>query len=88
MKALARDGHPFQSFSTGNLDTLQKLPESLGINTRDLVIDFYKEHYSANIMKLVVYGKESLDTLQVPDIYYHKVDVAKNLSFGIGTVAP
>ena len=65
MKALARDGHPFQSFSTGNLETLQKLPESLGINTRDLVIDFYKKHYSANIMKLVVYGKESLDTLQV-----------------------
>ena len=64
MKSCAREDHPFCSFSTGNADTLMKVPESLGLNPRDVVIDFYKKYYSSNIMKLAVYGKESLDVMQ------------------------
>ena len=61
---MAREGHPFRSFSTGNSDTLLKIPEAAGKNPRDIVIEFYHKYYSSNIMKLVVYGKESLDVLQ------------------------
>lgn len=64
MKSRAREDHPFCSFSTGNADTLMKTPESLGLNPRDIVIDFYNKFYSSNIMKLAVYGKESLDVMQ------------------------
>ena len=64
MKSLAREDHPFRSFSTGNADTLMKIPESLGLNPRDIVIEFYQKYYSSNIMKLAVYGKESLDVMQ------------------------
>lgn len=64
MKSRAREDHPFNSFSTGNADTLMKIPESLGLNPRDIVIDFYNKYYSSNIMKLAVYGKDSLDVMQ------------------------
>jgi insulysin len=30
---------------------------------REELIKFHKEHYSANLMKLVVLGKEDIDTL-------------------------
>ncbi|KAJ3249457.1 Insulinase (Peptidase M16) [Chytriomyces hyalinus] len=61
---LASSNHPFSKFGTGNLDTLKTIPESKGLKTRDMCIDFYKANYSANIMNLVVLGKESLDQLQ------------------------
>lgn len=64
MKSCARGDHPFCSFSTGNADTLMKIPESLGLNPRDVVIEFYKKYYSSNIMKLAVYGNDSLDVMQ------------------------
>ena len=41
-----------------------KIPESLGKNPRDIVIDFYRKYYSSNIMKLAVYGRDSLDVMQ------------------------
>jgi len=65
MKELAKEDHPFHSFSTGNLETLKNSPEKAGINIRELLLDFYRKHYSANVMKVSVYGKDSLDTLQV-----------------------
>ena len=64
LKSLAREDHPLNSFSTGNLETLKTVPESKGLNTRDMVVDFYRKHYSANLMKVVVYSKESLDTME------------------------
>ena len=63
-KSLALPEHPFNSFSTGNLKTLKTVPESIGQNIRDIMINFYNIHYSANRMKIVLYGKEPLDTLQ------------------------
>lgn len=64
LRSMARTDHPFSRFSTGNLDTLKTIPETLGIKIRDLVVQFYQNFYSANVMKLVVYGKESLDQLE------------------------
>lgn len=40
------------------------MPIANGTNTRQHLMDFYKGCYSANIMKLSVIGRESLDTLE------------------------
>ncbi|KAJ3384853.1 Insulinase (Peptidase M16) [Entophlyctis sp. JEL0112] len=61
---LSAEGHVFRKFGTGNLTTLKTKPESEGIDTREACIQFYNAHYSSNIMKLAVLGKESLDVLE------------------------
>lgn len=63
-QSLSNPKHPYNRFSTGNLEVLKTKPESRGINVRDKFIEFYETHYSANIMKLCVLGKESLDVLE------------------------
>ncbi|CAF2059202.1 unnamed protein product [Brassica oleracea var. botrytis] len=63
-KHLSRDDHPYHKFSTGNMDTLHVRPEAKGVDTRSELLKFYDEHYSVNIMHLVIYGKENLDKLQ------------------------
>lgn len=70
-KALTNPKHPYCHFSTGNLDTLKHIPESKGIDVRKAFMDFHERYYSANRMKLVVLGRESLDTLEqwVADLF-------------------
>lgn len=63
-KSLSNPKHPFSKFSTGNLETLRDVPEKRGIKIREKFIEFYEKHYSANRMKLVLLGKESLDELE------------------------
>ncbi|KAG6008577.1 hypothetical protein E4U21_004217 [Claviceps maximensis] len=63
-KTLSNPKHPYCHFSTGNLEVLKTIPESQGINVRQKFIEFHAKHYSANRMKLVVLGRESLDVLQ------------------------
>jgi len=63
-KHLANPNHPFHKFSTGSLETLQEEPRKQGINVHDAMKRFYEEHYSANLMRLVVYGREDLDSLE------------------------
>lgn len=63
-KSLSNPKHPFHHFSTGNLKTLRDDPEKRGVKIRDEFIKFYEKHYSANRMKLVVLGRESLDELE------------------------
>lgn len=53
--------HPFSQFSVGSLQTLADRPNAL---VRDDLITFYDKHYSANVMRLVVLGTQSLDELQ------------------------
>ncbi len=53
--------HPYNQFSVGSLDTLADRPDSA---VRDELIQFYNKHYSANVMRLVVLGSESLDELE------------------------
>lgn len=62
-KLTSNPKHPYNGFSTGNYHTLHEEPVALGLNVRDVLLDFYKNQYSANIMSLVVLGKESLDEL-------------------------
>ncbi|KAK7206436.1 a-pheromone processing metallopeptidase Ste23 [Myxozyma melibiosi] len=63
-KALANPDHPFSNFSTGNLDTLEVWPTAKGIDVRDELLKFHAKYYSANVMKLVVLGREPLDVLE------------------------
>lgn len=56
-KALAKEGHPYGKFSTGNKDTLSH-PD-----LRGMLLKFYNSHYSSNLMKLVVYGQKDVETL-------------------------
>lgn len=41
----------------GNRQTLEVQPKAKGIDIRQELIKFYEENYSANLMRLVVYGK-------------------------------
>ncbi len=52
--------HPYSRFVVGSLDTLR----DRDVSARDALITFYQQHYSANIMALVVLGRESLDQLE------------------------
>ncbi|KAF2125491.1 insulin-degrading enzyme [Dothidotthia symphoricarpi CBS 119687] len=63
-KALANPEHPYCHFSTGSWKTLHDDPLARGVKIRDEFINFHSTHYSANKMKLVVLGRESLDTLE------------------------
>ncbi|WCJ33462.1 Insulin-degrading enzyme-like 2 [Euphorbia peplus] len=64
-KHLSVESHPYHKFSTGNWDTLEVRPKAKGLDTRLELIKFYEEHYSANLMHLVIYAKESLDKIQM-----------------------
>ncbi|RPB03877.1 LuxS/MPP-like metallohydrolase [Choiromyces venosus 120613-1] len=63
-KSLSNPKHPYCHFSTGNLETLKEEPAKRGINVRDEFLKFHEKYYSANVMKLVVLGREDLDTLE------------------------
>ena len=63
-KSLCNPAHPYCHFSTGSWKTLHDDPIARGVNIRDAFIKFYKEHYSANRMKLAVLGRETLDVLE------------------------
>ena len=53
--------HPLSKFTVGNLQTLADNETS---TVRDELIASYQRYYSANLMKLVVLGNESLDELE------------------------
>ncbi|XP_008222126.1 PREDICTED: insulin-degrading enzyme-like 1, peroxisomal [Prunus mume] len=63
-KHLSAADHPYHKFSTGNWDTLEVRPKAKGLDTRSELIKFYEEYYSANVMRLAIYGKENLDKIQ------------------------
>lgn len=62
-KSLANPQHPYHKFGTGNLETLWTAPRQQGVNVRDELLRFHEQYYSANVMKLAVIGRESLDQL-------------------------
>lgn len=63
-KSLSNPKHPYCHFSTGSLEILKTAPEARGVDVRQKFMDFHAKHYSANRMKLVVLGRESLDELE------------------------
>jgi secreted Zn-dependent insulinase-like peptidase len=50
--------HPYKMFFCGDLDHLKS------DTIREEVMAFWNEHYSANLMNLVVYSDEKLETLE------------------------
>ncbi len=60
-KRVANPAHPFSQFSVGSLDTLSDRDNE---NVRDQLISFYRRHYSANVMALVVLGREPTGVLK------------------------
>ena len=52
--------HPGSRFTIGSLETLE---EREGPSVRDELLSFYRAHYSAERMALVIQGQEDLDTL-------------------------
>ena len=54
----ALSNHPYNKFSTGSKETLE-FP-----NIREDLIEFYRKFYSSNLMKLVIYGQEDVETLE------------------------
>jgi len=69
-KSLARQGHPYRQFGTGNLVTLRDNPEAKGIDLRAHLLEFHAKYYSANVMRLVMLGRDSLDDLQSLAVRY------------------
>lgn len=63
-KSLSNPKHPYCHFSTGNLEVLKIEPEARGVDVRKKFMEFHGQHYSANRMKLVILGREPLDTLE------------------------
>ncbi|KAI3471601.1 hypothetical protein Pfo_028251 [Paulownia fortunei] len=56
-KHLSVKDHPYHKFSTGNWETLDVRPKERGLDTRQELLRFYNENYSANLMHLVIYSK-------------------------------
>jgi protease-3 len=52
--------HPAARFSGGNLETLRDKP---GSKLHDALLHFYRQHYSANLMKAVIYSNKPLPEL-------------------------
>ena len=61
IKTTLADDHPYKGFAVGSLETLKDREDK---KLRDALLDFYDQHYSANIMKLVVLGNEPLPQLE------------------------
>lgn len=61
LQAVMNPDHPYSQFSVGSLETLA---DREGASVRDDLLAFYRKHYSANAMRLVVLGSESLDELE------------------------
>ncbi|KAI9266092.1 Metalloenzyme, LuxS/M16 peptidase-like protein [Sporodiniella umbellata] len=62
-KSLCNPNHPYCHFGTGNLETLFENPKRNGQDIRQELLKFHDSYYSANIMKLCILGRESLDEL-------------------------
>ncbi|CAI5492294.1 unnamed protein product [Closterium sp. Naga37s-1] len=63
-KSFCSPQHPFYKFNVGSLETLREVPEASGRDIRQELVAFYEKYYSANLMHLVVYGKDSLSSLR------------------------
>eukprot|EP00899_Mesostigma_viride_P018660 jgi/Mesvir1/26796/Mv20563-RA.1 len=81
MQHLAREEHPYHHFGTGNLSTLDVLPSKAGIDVREKVIEFYRQHYSSNVMCLAVYGREPVERLK--QLVKEKFDGVANRSIHV-----
>ena len=63
-RSTSSEKHPIHKFAAGNYQCLREEPVSRGVDIRKRFINFHETHYSANRMKLVVLGRESLQELE------------------------
>lgn len=66
-KEVVNPEHPFAKFSVGNEQTLSDIVDDNGQTTgsiRDEIIEFYHNHYSADLMTVTLVGPQSLDQLE------------------------
>ncbi|XP_022766682.1 insulin-degrading enzyme-like 1, peroxisomal isoform X2 [Durio zibethinus] len=63
-KHFSIESHPYHKYGLGNWYSLEVRPKAKGLDIRHELLKFYEENYSANLMHLVVYTKESLDKIQ------------------------
>ncbi|MBL4830833.1 MAG: insulinase family protein [Aliivibrio sp.] len=68
--------HPFSKFSVGSTDTLA---DRDGSNTRDEIIAFHQNHYSADLMTAVILGPQDLDQLNQLAEHHFSSITNKNL---------
>lgn len=67
LKDFAVQTHPFSMFNTGNLETMKLIDQSY-------MKKWFKKHYIANRMCLVVHGKNSLSELQtMVELYFSPI---------------
>ncbi len=60
----ANKAHPVSGFYTGDIQTLLEVPRAKGIDPHKRMLEFYHQHYSANLMRLCLYGCEPLSRLE------------------------
>ncbi len=61
LRQVINPDHPYSRFNVGSVDTLA---DHGGSSIRDEIITFYRRHYSADLMSLVVLGAEPLAVLR------------------------
>eukprot|EP01125_Pyxidicula_operculata_P021092 TRINITY_DN7996_c0_g1_i1.p1 TRINITY_DN7996_c0_g1~~TRINITY_DN7996_c0_g1_i1.p1 ORF type:complete len:1020 (-),score=227.50 TRINITY_DN7996_c0_g1_i1:170-3229(-) len=61
---LSNPEYPYHKFGTGNNKTLVQIPKEHGLNVQEELLKFHTKFYSANLMRLAILGRESLDTLE------------------------
>ncbi|MDA9556847.1 insulinase family protein [Vibrio sp.] len=75
LKETINPNHPLTKFSVGNHSTLEDRNET---SIRDEVINFYQDHYSANLMTLTLVSPYSLDEQQEwVDAFFSPITNAK-----------
>lgn len=72
----ANPAHPASRLSVGNLETLSDKPGSV---LQEELLAFYDRYYSANIMKLTMVGKQSLDELEALAVKHFSSIPNKNI---------
>jgi secreted Zn-dependent insulinase-like peptidase len=63
LRATSNPASPFSRFSCGNLRTLETDPTARKIDVVEAVRAFRRRHYVTSNMRLVLYGRESVDVL-------------------------
>lgn len=63
-KHLSSPNHPYNKFGTGDLKTLWEEPLSQKRDPRAELISWWETKYCARRMKLVMMGRDSLDTME------------------------
>jgi insulysin len=62
LKAIVNPQHPMAGFAVGNLQTLQDHGDT---KLRAALLSHYDRYYSANLMSVSIFGRESLDQLEL-----------------------